>query len=52
MALAACGAFALGLFTLNVGGMGAVVAAQAVWYVLTGAVMWRSAQPVAPSMRG
>jgi len=45
MALAACGAFALGLFTLNVGGMGAVVVAQAVWYVLMGVVMWRVAPP-------
>ena len=41
MALVTCGAFALGLFHLDVRGMGAVVVAQALWYVLAGAVRWR-----------
>lgn len=43
MTLIACGAFALGLFHLDVMGMGAVVVAHAVWYVLAGVVMWRQA---------
>ena len=41
MALVTCGAFALGLFHLNVMGMGAVVVAHCVWYALAGLVMWR-----------
>ncbi|MEJ7746886.1 MAG: hypothetical protein WKF61_09065 [Luteimonas sp.] len=39
----ACVAYALGLFRLDVMGMGAVVVAQGVWYVLVGIVMWLSA---------
>jgi hypothetical protein len=42
MALVTSGAFALGLFRLDVMGMGAVVVAHCVWYVLVGLVMWRS----------
>lgn len=41
MTLVACGAYALGLFHLDVRGMGAVVVVQGVWYVLLGAIMWR-----------
>ncbi len=41
MALVTCGAFALGLFQLDVRGMGAVVMAHCVWYVSAGLVMWR-----------
>ena len=44
IALTTSGAFALGLFQLDVRGMGAVVVAQGVWYVVMGAVMWRGAQ--------
>lgn len=43
LALIVCGTFATGLFRLDVRGMGAVVAAQAVWYVLVGGVLWRGA---------
>lgn len=41
--IVACVAYALGLFRLDVIGMGAVVVAQGVWYVLVGIVMWRCA---------
>jgi hypothetical protein len=40
--LGLCGAFAFGFFPLDVPGMGAVVAAQAVWYVLAGLSSWRT----------
>lgn len=52
MALIAYGAFALGLFHLDVRGMGAVVLAQGLWYVGLGAVMWRTARPVANPIPG
>lgn len=38
--LGLCGAFAFGLFQLDVMGMGAVVVAQAVWYAMTGLTLW------------
>ena len=42
--LGLCGAFAFGLFPLDVRGMGAVVVAQAVWYALAGLSSWRISQ--------
>lgn len=41
MAAVVCLAYAAGLFRLDVIGMGAVVAAQGLWYALVGGVLWR-----------
>jgi hypothetical protein len=39
--LGLCGAFASGLFPLDVRGMGAIVVAQSAWYALAGLSSWR-----------
>ncbi len=42
--LGLCGAFAFGLFELDVMGMGAVVVAEAIWYVIIGIASWLAAR--------